>query len=270
MKFLAKLLTALAVVGAVLLVAGLCLGGRLYTGYANGRLWPLDFGFHFDSHASHNGALPGIDPISVPELPDVTELRIEVSAGSCTIRKDGIDFQYSGSVHAEQEDDILTLKVTAGDADITLPDRYFGSVSVEVSGGDVEIESLRGDSCAVSLRAGELSVEEIESRTCAISVAMGSAEIDNIDSPTCSLSLAAGELTVDDLDAFDISASCTGGDMELGLRNGAPDYSCEAHALAGEVTWNGKPLSSAGFSGEEAERALTLNVTGGSLNLFPG
>lgn len=258
MKLLVKILIALAIVGVILLGIGILNGGELYTALQNGELVALND--RFDSAAAHGTA-------AVTDHENIDTLRIEVRGGSCEIDI-GNELSCSRESDMTVENGAVILKVDSGDADITLPEKMFDTIRIDVLGGKLEADRLNASSCVINMNGGAAEIDQIWARSALIHEQLGNIEIEQLDVESdCQLVTMAGNLDIEDLYAVNVEAICKGGNMELGLPYVPENYRCMTDVSAGVCTWNGDALKNAGFGDQNAENLLDLTVSAGAINL---
>lgn len=268
MKLIVKIMIALALLGGILLGIGLRSGGELYTGLRDGEL--LSPNRKFDSASTHGNA-------SILDYESIDTIFIDVQGGSCEIEM-GKELGYSSEVDMTVDGSVVTFTVNGGDADITLPEKSFGAIIADISGGKLEADRLNAVSrtddksffgdIEINVSGGAVEIDQIWARNASVNGSLGSIEIDQIDTMIgCNLNLSAGQLSVEELYVDQLTALCEGGNMELGLPYAPETYRCTADISAGACTWNGGALDKAGFGGADAENTLDLTVSAGAIGL---
>ena len=259
MKLLVKILIALAFVGVTLLGIGILNGGELYTALQDGRLVALNS--RFDSAATH-----GTATVTDPDTIDI--LHIEINGGSCEIEM-GNELSCSNEIDMTAEDDTVIFTVNGGGAEITLPEKMFETVRIDISGGKLEADRLNASSCVINMNGGAAEIDQIWARSALIHEQLGNIEIEQLDVESdCQLVTMAGNLDIEDLYAVNVEAICKGGSMALGLPYEPVTYYCTAAVSAGSCTWDGGALENAGFGGTDAENILDLTVSAGAVDLY--
>lgn len=259
MKLLAKILLVLAIVGVLLLGIGIWNGGELYTALQDGRLVALNS--RFDSAAAHG-------TVSVTDYVEIDTVRLEIRGGSCEIETGG-NLSCSNAVDTTVDGSTVTFTVNIGSAKITLPEKMFETIRIDVLGGKLEADRLEASHCVININGGAAEIDQIRADSGLIHEQLGDIEIEQLDiGEKCQLVTMAGNLEVEDLYAAHIEAICKGGNMNLGLPYESETYRCTADISAGACTWSGRTLDGADFGGINAENRLDLTVSAGAINLY--
>lgn len=258
MKLIVKIMIALALLGGILLGIGLRSGGELYTSLQDGNL--IAANDRFDSAAEHGSA-------SVPDFESIDILRFEISGGSCEIEP-GKGLSCSNAVDMAVEDNVVTFAVNGGEGEITLPEKTFETIRIDVLGGKLDADLLNASLCTININGGAAEIDRISGDNVRIHEQLGDIEVEQIDAGLdCQLVTRAGALDIEKLYTPKTEATCEGGNMELGLPYAPETYRCTADISAGACTWNGGALDKAGFGGADAENTLDLTVSAGAIGL---
>lgn len=262
MKRTFKFLTVILLIGALLCVAGVALGGQIYTSYSNHQLYSLADMISAASRDYRRGAMHvgGYQEFLFPEKYD--SIKLTLDRGEFDIYEGdtlSIAGSTGGSYSAEviggvlnisctaprYYDDIITIVLPHSDAD----DSRYSKVTIEADASDVSVNTdFYASSTSISADAANLDF------------------YGKISTETLEIDANAAAVEANWVDATNIDLDCNAGSMDLTLYGYPNDYQIYSDSVLGELTLNGQPFFLGG--NENTSRFISTNVNAGSINLF--
>jgi hypothetical protein len=199
-------------------------------------------------------------------LDEINNLVFDIGAGEVSLINGGS----SDDIHVENDDskgklsvevkgDTMYIKTrgkrlghTGGEATITLPvDIMFDSVQIDMSAGDLDIETLNTTQLYVDVTAGDLECKEPLT----------------VDSSTWEIS--AGEISVDSLDCQDTRLKCTAGTMDFCMVGDASQYKLEGKVTAGKLNYDNDDFDWGNLEhgSDDAPGKIDVKCTAGTLDI---
>lgn len=220
---------------------------------------------------------------------DISNLDIEIGAGSCIITESSDEYFHISSKEAAEfqyytKDRTLYIKGfdkvplkahhnRSNELRLEIPKGFsFEDIELELGAGRIEADSLSASrEISIEVGAGEMIADELSANTLDMEVGAGSAEIKDAFVKNCDMEVGLGSMIYSGTITQNLSAECGMGNMELYLDDTYENHNYELECAMGNITLDHK--SYAGIAGtnqirNNADSTYTLECAMGSITIL--